>query len=1109
MTTMSSGITLIELYSSQGTTGSQGERARAVLSQTHWFSVHASFDPKTAESLPQALTAYLAKVARGDANERLCDRLWRITEHARTSVERLARGLNESTRRDNAIMPVRAVRELDVNSFIRLSTRPGRTIREKLAGKPYLQAVRRYQSVDLPENRLFKALATRLAELLLLRKPLLGEEEDALLPTIHSWLLTPQAEAISQWENLPPNNTLLSHRDYRRIWDAWRWLQTIDDDVRRDSLHVDRRHETVSLWKKYAHMYRDGGYRFAEMPVLFDYENFTIRPWCPELLIQKVKPALRRSASQKTIYSPACVDLTLPQPRYASSTQPAASLGHTFIWQRWQNDSERVDIELFASDAVYLHAEAISIASPDLFFLKVAGADHLDLAARAFATNLRDIFKHDTLLWLVPDFLSDFDVEIIRRNLNACYPNAEPLPRSIAAAFEQVDYSKIKQDGFAIAVVDCIGGNTCVTKLVARHDTELGELVPETRGFYWERCPPVVIADRGSVNDEAEKCGHVLVDSDGHWHTATRPPKPGFIAPSALKSNSRIGQFAFLINLTESPVAGGIRLHSLQERARKIPLWRDRIPELSIKVMKNGRYQRFHLVSRDTTVKPIRGMSVAISVEEDFTLRAGRLYYQFPLFQGENADELGFSARLDSPAFPLKADVVCRLNLTFEYGADEPYKLTFCPLDNSFPPIRASWRRTEDVVSTDAPAPEYPAAMTWDDLQTWISADGQEINLLAWLLDSLSRLEELTAVRCAVTITSSWKAKKDQNGNQYWFSFATTPSGQCYCNSKSIIDPFGENPNKAFPLGTRLYGNVRMTAGGLAAHELSAAERIAPSLEYLQRLQSFKEKSLQNRMAVIWADGRSLVDPEVPDGFKDDLNDLMTSLSQHLPQQIHRAKMLPLLACLHKDTTDECIQWVTAQVKSNRIQDVRAIGFAIGSVSEDWQKSVLSQLVARISSDALRVFAYAIWREWHFIEKFTLSEFVGILNGLKAMLGEIEPCPPRRGEDDKWAVRNWVRATAEPLELLLGLLRTRASDDAEIRMLLQPHQRITKDLAKQVDRVTDLFAETNIPLSTRVQINLQKPEGDRTPDLLYALRLYLTGDDGANAIHITSVTDGD
>ena len=48
------------------------------------------------------------------------------------------------------------------------------------------------------------------------------------------------------------------------------------------------------------------------------------------------------------------------------------------------------------------------------------------------------------------------------------------------------------------------------------------------------------------------------------------------------------------------------------------------------------------------------------------------------------------------------------------------------------------------------------------------------------------------------------------------------------------------------------------------------------------------------------------------------------------------------------------------------------------------------------------------------------------------------------------------------------------------------------------------YGLSNIKLFSRVKINIQKPSGDRTPDLLYALRLYLTGDDGANAIHISS-----
>ena len=105
--------------------------------------------------------------------------------------------------------------------------------------------------------------------------------------------------------------------------------------------------------------------------------------------------------------------------------------------------------------------------------------------------------------------------------------------------------------------------------------------------------------------------------------------------------------------------------------------------------------------------------------------------------------------------------------------------------------------------------------------------------------------------------------------------------------------------------------------------------------------------------------------------------------------------------------------------------------------------------------------------------------------------------------------RNWVRATAESLELLLGLLRTRASTNHDIRMLLQPQQKIAKELAKQVERVMEIVARAKVSLFSRVQLNIQKPAGDRTPDLLYALRLFLTGDDGANAIHITSVSDSD
>jgi hypothetical protein len=1103
-------MSLKVLYRSARTDGARGEPARQLLDQTHWFTVNAEFDPKTGDALPQALSEFLAKVAEPKPNGRTQDRLYRITEHTRPAVERLLRTLNESPRREHAILPVRAVRELDAGSFIRLSARPGRNIREKLAGKPYLQAVRRFQSVNLPENRLLKSCVSRLAELLRLRSDVLGESEDALLPRIDSWLSSDEARAVGTWDNLPPNNALLAHRDYRRVWDAWRRLQSLDDDIALDLLRLDARSYTMRRWIDYGRMYREGTHLFADMPVLFDYEEFTIRTWSPEPECQRAARRIGRSTRKRAIETAACLDLAALRPRFANVAGGSQELTETYLWQQWKNTADTVDIALFACDAACLHPDARTVTSQDLFFDGDRIDDHLlERAARAFADRLRTIFKNDKLIWLVPDALNDFELEVVRRNLNARFPGAGPLPRSIAALFEQIDYARITNDGYPVVVVDTIGGIACATRMVAMFDADLKKRLPETNGYYWGRCPPVMLSKRDTGEDL--RYGMVTVDSNGAWHSSPPPERPQFIDPRVLKDDKRIGPFAFCINVSNSPVAGGMRLHALQALAGDIPLWQDQIPELSIKVMKDGRPHRFYLVSRGITVKPVRGLSVQIPIEERFTLPAGRRFYQFPLSQGEKAAELRFSARLDSSAFPLKSKTACELILTFQYGDDEPYTLTFAPLDGSFPPVRVSWQRTVEEIVTNAPAPEYPAALSWDDLRRWRDPQGNEVDLLAWNIESLKRLIELTPRRLRISISSSWKARRDSTGTEYWFAFATTEDGQrCYCNTKHLVAPVDGDPNAVFPLETELYASIRQTPGGLAAFDISPEHAVHYSVDANRRLLSFRERSLQNRMATIWADGRSVTDAGCPEAFKRDVETLITTLMDSLPSDILDRKMMFLLACLHKDTVDSCVTWVTGQVESGHIREPRAVGLALGDVSQKWQQYVFDRLASHPRNDAISVLAYAIWRERDFVKHFSLSALIALLHAMLQRLARVSP--PRRVNDqdtDRWAIRNWARATVEPLELLLGLLRTRASDDPDIRMLLQPHQRITKQFAEQIDRLEEMSAETHVSLFSRVQINIQKPEGVRSPDLLYALRLYLTGDDGANAIHITGISDTD
>ena len=162
-------MSLRDVYEAYGQDSDAGVVARRLIEQQHWYNSLAEFDPRTGLALPLGLDDVLRRLAGPHDTVEIRDRLWRITEHSRSSVERLFSALNESPRREQATLPIRAVRELNAGSLIALNRRPGRNVREKLAGNPYMQGVRRIQSIDLPENRLLKEYASRLADLLELR----------------------------------------------------------------------------------------------------------------------------------------------------------------------------------------------------------------------------------------------------------------------------------------------------------------------------------------------------------------------------------------------------------------------------------------------------------------------------------------------------------------------------------------------------------------------------------------------------------------------------------------------------------------------------------------------------------------------------------------------------------------------------------------------------------------------------------------------------------------------------------------------------------------------------------------------------------------------------
>ena len=101
-----------------------------------------------------------------------------------------------------------------------------------------------------------------------------------------------------------------------------------------------------------------------------------------------------------------------------------------------------------------------------------------------------------------------------------------------------------------------------------------------------------------------------------------------------------------------------------------------------------------------------------------------------------------------------------------------------------------------------------------------------------------------------------------------------------------------------------------------------------------------------------------------------------------------------------------------------------------------------------------------------------------------------------------------IGRVAKYLELLLGLLRTRESSDETLRMYLQPGQDITISFEEIVNRLVENALKYGYSYASRLKLDVStRSDDDRTPDLLYALRVYLSGDNAASAIRVTGIVD--
>jgi len=272
--------------------------------------------------------------------------------------------------------------------------------------------------------------------------------------------------------------------------------------------------------------------------------------------------------------------------------------------------------------------------------------------------------------------------------------------------------------------------------------------------------------------------------------------------------------------------------------------------------------------------------------------------------------------------------------------------------------------------------------------------------------------------------------------------------------------------------------------------------------------------SLRFPVLTIWNHGHSLSESDVPDDFRNTIIEgtqkaLSIIETENMPKTL-KEELFLLLSCLHKDAPDIVGTRLLDAVKDKELlrRYHKNTAFAIGNAELPWQQELLKRVIHPISNDgltvsvSLEILSIALWRSKELISRLTEKE-IGTLS--KNLYG----CLKFDLQKVKTNGKGYQIVTlCKHLELLLALLRTRGSQDEKIRTFLAPDKELVQRYVTLVDDITRLVIDDGVKLRSRISLQIDKPEMFRnTPDLLYALRMYLSGDSGANTIIVTGISD--
>ena len=703
------------------------------------------------------------------------DILLHLLETVKNSIFYIMNNMRTKIIREDIMLPASKVKEINSKGIMWLSRKPGDTIRKKLASARNMLSIKRRLSIDTGENRLFVEFLKQIKYYLELRldnlpKDLTEKLFIELYTIIDTFLKNDELEEVKRWTNLPPNNTLLSDQNYRRVWNAWNDLRDLDLDIEKysDETEACKRIDTVDNLKKILKA-RGNNYIFPQLPFNVIIKDYKIEEYKPIIAISpenklvnlanikntKLKEKYNRKEKEILINEKIIsTDLFHIKPICANENDEILNLSNKILFQQF---SENNFVSCEKSEAIFFNEDIETFS-----FSKTLNNKNEEKLRRVMKIVERNI-KTNILNTAFPDILDPFQVSALSKKLRLSYKKVRILPRSIASVYalnDNVIFKNEYKNNENILIFDIVNKKITFTLLRAKEEDNYSNFIwerywtnkKEIESSFFEKLEEILnvnsseLEELYSLNEIEdlingfEKFKLVLNDKilefDSKIVKLIKDNRIDIseIVDEVLKNNQEITkENLHIITLKNSIkidesyyrtfnylspkdlVKGCSSYHRIfnelnKEKNEKVILWRDYLPYLGIKKM----YGRFDLIKTKEAISPMYNQRQSIPIEGYITLTKGKDKHKFTLV-GEDQNEKIIYEAVVKHRNPLKEDTECKLELWYTYGSDEPYEMYFIPIKSKeFSRVKVSWEERKEYEYMNLKYPQFPDKEDWD-----------------------------------------------------------------------------------------------------------------------------------------------------------------------------------------------------------------------------------------------------------------------------------------------------------------------------------------------------------------------------------------------------------